>query len=85
MVPMAKSAIFGPKRAKSIFPKFSGISANFALFCGLLTLFGRRHEARGREIFKFSRGPLSLSEGLAGIICLLIDKREMPIWEFLVC
>ena len=49
-VPMAKSAIFGPKRAKSIFPKFPGISANLALFCGLLTLFGRRHEARGREI-----------------------------------
>ena len=39
------------KTGKIDFSKFSEISANFGLFCGLLTLFGRRHEARGREIF----------------------------------
>ena len=49
-VPMAKSGIFGPKRANSIFPKFSEISAKFCPLSRPFNPFGRRHEARGREI-----------------------------------
>ena len=49
-VPMAKSAIFGPKRAKSIFPKFSKIQVIFFPLLRPFNPFGRRHEARGREI-----------------------------------
>ena len=51
-VPMAKSAIFGPKREILIFPKFSKFWKIWPSAAAFQTLFGRRH---GAVAVKFDR------------------------------